>query len=236
LPTRPDARGGLDVPTAAKAVIKRVAIRAAQAWTRAHHRLVLGSAAPFRGERIRVDPRDIRGNVKPDLKRHLERRTGCQGGVVVGGSWDIDLVDYHDFRTTLVYESCHARWVEGKRWEDTPLVQVYLERLANGVPNRFASVQEAMERYNALDRIFEHVVSSKSLSDEADHLVQISITRDRSLLWGPDGRHRVCIALIAGLTSMPAKVGYVHAQSLAYFQTLRDSRPGLAGERSSAAT
>jgi hypothetical protein len=199
--------------------------RATRVWTAARQAAVYGWAAPARNETIHVDPRHIRALVTSELKRHLVRKTGHQGGVIVGGDWDVELVTYRDFKTKLVYRSCHAHWVDGVPWEDTEIVRIYRDQLARGACRDFRSVESLMARYARLDRIFAEVIERRALSHRFEDLVRISIARDHTLLWGPDGRHRVTMALLAGLTRIPARVGYVHTGALAYFQTLRTPLP-----------
>jgi hypothetical protein len=200
--------------------------RATRVYTAVRQAAIYGWAAPRWRETIHVDPRDIRALVTPKLKRHLVRTTGHQSGVVAGGDWDVELAEYRDFRTKLVYRSCHAHWVDGVPWEETEIVRIYLDQLAKGEPCPFDDVAGLMRRYRRLDRIYEDVVRRRRLSHRYEDLVKISIARDHSLLWGPDGRHRVTIALIAGLPTIPARVGYVHPLALPYFQTLRTHAPG----------
>lgn len=195
--------------------------RATRIYTALRQAAIYGWAAPRWRETIHVDPRNIRALVTPRLKRHLVRTTGHQSGVVAGGDWDVDLAEYRDFQTKLVYRSCHAHWVDGVPWEETEIVRTYLDQLAKGEPCPFVDADALMRRYARLDRIFDDVTQRRRLSRRYEDLVKISIARDHTLLWGPDGRHRVTIALIAGLPSIPARVGYVHPSALPYFQTLR---------------
>jgi hypothetical protein len=199
--------------------------RATRVYTALRQVAVYGWAAPKWRETIHVDPGNIRALVTSKLKAHLVRKTGHQNGVVVGGDWDIDLVEYRDFRTKLVYRSCHAHWVDGVPWEETEIVRIYLDQLARGEPCPFVDVDALMRRYTRLDRVFDEVVRRQALSRRYEDLVQISIARDHTLLWGPDGRHRVTIALLAGLSSIPARVGFVHPLALPYFQSLRTHVP-----------
>jgi hypothetical protein len=199
--------------------------RGTRAWTAARQAAVYGWAAPTRNEAIHVDPRHIRAVVTSRAQRHLERVTGHQGGVVVGGDWDVDLVNRRDFRTKLVYRSCHAHWVDGVPWEDTELIRIYRERLARGECRDFDGIEALMARYARLDRVFQEASERRTLSRRYEDLVRISIARDHTLLWGPDGRHRVTIALILGLERIPARVGFIHARALPYFQTLRTPHP-----------
>jgi hypothetical protein len=180
----------------------------------------LGERSPRRGEVIDVDPSRIAGKLSPAMLRRLRLETGRSGGVVVGGHWDRE-VQYLDFSKKLVYRACQARWVEGRPWEETELFQIYRGRLERGERCRFASYRELVDRYRALDAIYAQVRREGRLSDLPEHLVRISIVRDGRLLWGPNGRHRVSIALVAGLPTMPASVGFVHTQAVDAFGALR---------------
>jgi hypothetical protein len=183
----------------------------------------LGERAPRRGEVIDVDPTRIVGALGTTVARRLRNETGRRGGVVVGGRWDLE-VQYLDFSEKLVYQACRARWVEGRAWEETELIQIYLDRLERGERCRFASHGDLVDRYRALDGIYAQVRREGRLSERPEHLVAISVVRDGRLLWGPNGRHRVAIALLAGLPTMPASVGFVHRQAIDAFGALRRTR------------
>ena len=203
----------------------RMPHRATRMWTAMRQAALYGWAAPARSETIHVDPRHIRARITPQLGRQLVRTTGHEGGVIVDGDWDLERVTSREFTTTPVYRSCHAHWVEGVPWEETESVRMDLDRLADGTCHDFDGVEQLIARHDRLDRIFEEVVERWGLSRRYEDLVRISIARDHTLLWGPDGGHRIAMALIANLTRIPARVGYIHNQALPYFQTLRTPQP-----------
>jgi hypothetical protein len=181
-----------------------------------------GRMAPRRGEIIHVDPRQVRGYLGLDLARGLRSSTGFAGEAVIDGDWDlaVPLVDIVD---TEVYRSCRLHWIEGVPWEDTALVQEYAGRVVAGAIARFPTHAALLERFHALDGIYEQVRADRRMSDSYRHLVRISIGRDGRLIMGPDGRHRLAIAVITDVDSMPARVGYVHPGALQAFQRLRSS-------------
>jgi hypothetical protein len=205
-------------------LLRRTKIVGARIATLYNH-AKLGGMAPGRREIIDVDPTRIGGSFDGPVLRRLFAQSGYSSGVVVDGDWDL-YVQYHDFAQKLVYEACRMRWVAGRPWEDTELFQIYQGRLERGEPCRFATYDALVERYRTLDTIYEQVVREGRLREEPEHLVKISVVRDGRLIWGPNGRHRVSIALIAGLHTMPARVGYVHMRAVELFQSFRRRKRG----------
>lgn len=180
-----------------------------------------GSLAPVEGEVIWVNPRDIAGHMFPDVWNKLRRRTGFNGGALLGGNWDVEDIYYMKFTEVDPYLSCHERWVNGKSWSQTTLYQFYIEKLDRGEPCRFSSIEALHERYEKLDGVFFEVLRNKSMSSKKKDLIKVSIARDASLIWGPDGRHRVCMAICAGLEKMPAMLGFVHCDAIGCLKDLR---------------
>ena len=145
--------------------------------------------------------------------RYLQAVSGKKSGAIVGGSWD-RRVPREDFTGKMVYRSCVQHWQLGNPWEETEIVQLYVDRLENGIPCRFTSKEELLQRYHELDRIYEQIVTDGRLSTDRASLMKVSFLRDGTLAWGPDGRHRICMALVAGHKRMPARVGFVHPQAI----------------------
>lgn len=211
----------------------RTALRAWVQWgrgslarwrTMATHALVLRDLAPRRGEIIDVDPRQVAGSFNSRATQIVRRRCGYLVGVVVDGDWDLEAT-YGPFTEKLVYKACHMRWVGGSAWEETELFQLYAGWIERGEPCRFKTYGDLVARYRALDGVFEQVRRDGALSESPEHLVCMSVVRDGRLLWGPNGRHRVAIAMIAGVPTMPASVGYVHRDAVSHFQRLRRELP-----------
>ncbi|REL24738.1 hypothetical protein DYD21_16350 [Rhodohalobacter sp. SW132] len=182
----------------------------------------IGNLAPVPDEIITIDPTKICGHMDVETASSFQFFTGYSSGAVIHYEWDkAKDVEYVNFQNLELFKSCKRRWIHGCSWEETELYQFYVECLNNGIPCRFNTIKELEERYEKLDQIFEEVKSTRKMSDKHSDLVKISVAKDGRLIWGPDGRHRVCIALLAGLESMPARVGFIHFESLDYFQTMR---------------
>ena len=184
------------------------------------HRVALGPLAPRAGEVIDVDPREIRGHLPKELAKRLRVQSGFESGAVIGGDWDRH-VRRLDLTEKDVYTSCRLRWVEGRAWEDTPIFASYLGLIERREPCDFRSVAELVESYRRLDEVFAQVQDEGRLSERYEHLVLVNMDREGSLFWGPNGRHRVTMALICGFVSIPARVGFVHRDAVDRFQALR---------------
>lgn len=180
-----------------------------------------GMNAPCEGEVIWVDPIAITGHIQVADWRAMKRRTGFDGGALLDGEWDIARVEKVKFTEMDPFISCSAHWLEGRPWHETSLFNFYQTKLEKGEHCRFPSIVALKERYARLDEIFNTVVTQGKMSTKPEDLVKISLTRDGSLVWGPDGRHRVCIAICAGIESMPAMTGFVHTDAVDVFQSFR---------------
>ena len=179
-----------------------------------------GHLAPGRGEVVTVDPREVRGYLHLELASRLRAQHGVAHGGVVGGDWELEVSDDDPTQTT-VYQSCAMRWQDGYRWQDTPAYQDYAARIESGALKRYGPEEGLLERYQQLDEIYAQVLREGALSPEPAHLIRVNVTRSGRLAYGPDGRHRFVIALLAGLETMPARVGFVHPDALDRFQALR---------------
>ena len=184
------------------------------------HRFVLGSLAPSGGEVIDVDPRRIVGHMPTRLAKRLRARTGFEAGAVIGGDWDREIRPVN-LTEKEVYTSCHLRWIEGHPWHDTPIYRSYVALIERGEPCDFRSVGELDESYRRLDEIYARVRHEGRLSERYEHLILVNMDRDGGLSWGPNGRHRVTMALICGFESIPARVGFIHPLAIDRFQARR---------------
>lgn len=183
-----------------------------------------GRRTPLLRELIHIDPSGIAGERKTGAARAFQRQHGGGRALVAGGDWDFALKRL-DPRALGVYRSCHAHWVEGVPWHETPVYISYLRKIEKGQPHPDCPTLEALQaRYAALDAVFAEVRDTGRMSERAEDLVTISLDRQGRPYWGPNGRHRVCIALVLGLRRMPARVGIVHEDALDIYQTLRSHR------------
>jgi hypothetical protein len=184
----------------------------------ARGRLIFGDACPTLFEVLSVSPERIVGQ----MSAIPHKAVGHGYSVVFAGSWDLELAET-DFQTDPVYRSCHMRWVHGADWEETPVYENYLNRIRQNKPSHPKAQNEdsLRARYRELDAVYDSVVSTGAMSASAQHLVRVNVARDGRLFWGPDGRHRVAVARIAGLDAIPARAGYVHPDAIEQFQGLR---------------
>lgn len=191
-----------------------------------------GNLRPKKDEVIFVDPAKICGSMRLAPSHRLRELTGYKYGVVIGGDWDIkdasydgswdkQGVRYLEFTDQPVYKSCYMRWIEGKPWSVTPVYKEYAKQIEKGRPTDYQSYEELEIGYKKLDRIFEEIRAKKRLSSDSKHLVTINMNRYGELIWGPNGRHRICIALILGLKEIPARPGFIHSDAINHFQNMR---------------
>ncbi|WP_155999258.1 hypothetical protein [Thioalkalivibrio sp. ALJ16] len=146
--------------------------------------------------------------------------SGRSGAAIIGGDWDLK-VPRVTFVQKDVYKACYQRWIEGREWGETEIYRKYVRQLERGIPCRFGSVKDLEERYAELDRIYDEVLVSGALDVSENSLVKIHFLRDGTCAWGPDGRHRICMALLAGHEYIPAKVGFVHPLACGEFEAAR---------------
>jgi hypothetical protein len=189
--------------------------------TRLYYYILVGNVFSDPDKNYFIDPHKITGQLKMHQFKYLVKKTGRRYNVVIGGNWDKE-VTYLDFKNDhIVYKSCIMRWIQGLRWEETPVVKEYIRRLKSGIPCRFESYETLMERYNELDAIYNKVLIDGAFSDRKEDLIRINVTRDGNLIWGPDGRHRIAVALIAGLNRIPVRIGFVHSKGVKFLKLLK---------------
>lgn len=183
-----------------------------------------GTRAPLLREVIQIDPAAIAGERKTEAARAFKGQYGGVRGLVAGGDWDQSLKPL-DPRALGVYHSCHAHWTDGVPWSETPVYISYLRKIEKGRPHPDCPSRAALDaRYAALDAVFAAVRDTGRMSERVEDLVTISLDRNGRPYWGPNGRHRVCIALVLGLSRMPARAGIVHEDALDMYQRLRSHR------------
>jgi len=183
-----------------------------------------GKTHPFGDELIFVDPRKICAHMDPEQQKRLMLKTGFCFGVIANGNWDQKIKNLN-FTERESYKSCYLHWVKDLSWEDTPSFQRKADLINKGGRHGLIdTIQKLKKRYHNLDLIFAHVCRQKKLSTEYNDLVTINISRDGRLIWGPDGQHRISIAIIAGLDLIPARIGFVHPKALQHLDVLHLNR------------
>jgi hypothetical protein len=173
---------------------------------------------PF--ETIRIDPAeiDVRQNETIDKWKHL--------GEVRGGNWD-ELAE--PIEASAVYVSLIQRFENGASWEETPVYRRARERIRRGGSswNGCRTVEELDERTRAVDELFREIRTrgyepqSEVFGEPPEQLllnrrfnrsktdVAVSIGRNGEPIL-TDGHHRLAIAQVLELESIPIRVVVRH--------------------------
>lgn len=204
-----------------------------------------GRKGPIAGERIWIDPRDVRhvvaphpaecgiGSDCPDYRRlcQLRARSRRLAGRVIGR--EIEEFDILPLSVVTKIEACRRRWQDGVSWEAAGAIDALMFKITTtGAPQSGCRTrQDVIQRYRKLDEIFETVTAEGRLRSrrrrktgflrEPDG-VQIHLGRNGALLFGATGTHRLAMARVLGLARIPASLGFVHESAL-------DLLPGLRG-------
>ncbi|MDA7427502.1 hypothetical protein PGB28_03455 [Primorskyibacter aestuariivivens] len=185
------------------------------------NRVLFGPDAPLSDEPLYVRPRDItlRYVTASSTGAPLFRRR--HSGLVKGGDWDLSV---EPMRHGPKYRACHARWIEGKNWEETGIYDLHLDRIARkGVSDECRTLEDIKARYERLDHLFEQVrregrlraisqIDSYFRREHGGVFVHID-RHGRPLRYG-GGEHRFAIAHILNLPEMPVQPGVIHLEAV----------------------
>ncbi len=157
---------------------------------------------------------------------NIQRSTGHifskRRGWVVGGTWDNS---GHQYNERTFSRAIRQRFVEDKPWEDTDLADRYDD-------SKFRRRTEAIERlyhnistegYKSQRQLLEEEPEAawSGLNDAMHPLaneVAVDIGRNGELLWNICGQHRLAIAKILEVDSIPVQVFRRHTE----WQKIRD--------------
>jgi len=160
-------------------------------------------------------------------------------GEVKNGNWDnrntfcfSPHYDDHEWFTTLFpsiwYEDClfHKsiieRYKNGKEWFDTKYIQAVLEQIerGNSVWHGCKSTEDVRKRCDYTDELYtsiqhEGYKTQKELGSDFKKSITQEVMVDIDRYGNPlfiDGRHRLSIAKVLGLNSIPVTIGVRHEQ------------------------
>lgn len=171
---------------------------------------------------IQVDPDEITRSVLEWIPRLP------QWGRVVGGNWDRR---WEPFEQRAVYRGLCERYREGRAWKDTALYDAFvdqLERFGNAWEHRSLAAFEA--RCREIDRLYDSIrqrgylpqtdlegATAPRLAHIQDE-INVDVGRDGTLYWRTYGQHRLAIAKLLGLETVPVVVHRRHRR----WQAIRD--------------
>lgn len=196
-----------------------------------HYKMNIWRTANF-AEARRYDPLGLHW-VSPDaLTREIpgrEFRRKYTPGVVVGGDWDLNTVDF----SRKHFEAFQQRFVEGHPWKETFLYQDALSRKPGDYYHGCRTESEIEDRLRRYEAIYDAMARDGYLSQRellarsraagSYHLratppelneVIVHIGRDGGYIFD-DGRHRVSIAKILRIRMIPVLVIVRHREWVA---------------------
>jgi len=178
---------------------------------------------------IWVDPGQIEYDVSnTDLPRRFGR--------VCGGNWD---QTDHKFTEKSTYRSLERHLLDGVPWEETHYYQRKRDKLERGKPTRgCSSIDDLSEYFGQIDSLYSSIIedgyktqrtlySQKPRETTRKNLdapiasmneIGVSIGRDGTLFRHYRGAHRLTIAKIANIDSVPIQVLVRHRS----WQSIRD--------------
>lgn len=112
-------------------------------------------------------------------------------------------------RNYVFYQSLKAHFIDGEPWQDTRWYRWIIDQQQYNPVRRYRNKNEVAERLSFLDGLYSDFSSGMYRDDPVDRPV-INIGRNKRMAI-EDGRHRLCIARLAGLRVFLVNVNVVHA-------------------------
>jgi hypothetical protein len=165
--------------------------------------------------------------VDPSTITHASPGTDREFGSVVGGDWDRAAIPLTD---RPQYELLEIRYVAGLTWRSDEMLQVIDRQFEDGYyagwerDEFISSLEEVDELYANLERngyltqfeLLERGFDVFGQNNDALHPyfneVVVDIGRDGQLLWRTRGQHRLFLARILEIDTIPALVWTRHSQ------------------------
>ncbi len=174
---------------------------------------------------IWIDPNEINEVYDPGFRPY--RNNVCQ---VMSGNWDKDLPDFED---VFPYSAFQEHYLYDVPWEQTEMYS-YLENLfnKNKTWHGCSSLSKADEELRKLDKLYQNIKTEGyktqkeilesgiedplmdipvSLENHERGEVTVNIGRDGKIIL-EDGRHRVAIAKLLNLNSIPVHILVTHSK------------------------
>ena len=197
------------------------------------HRQAYGPAAPDPFGLINIDPAAVEYVLAPQFQSSRSR----WGTYIIDGDWDRtqradELVfagcyepEFTEktrravpFESYVLYQSCRAHFERGVAWEETKFYDWLMEPRTRPVA-RYETAEAVKSRLAALDELYEKMkhdgyksqaeLGTSRLKPDAYDEVLVNIGRDGQFIL-EDGRHRLTLAKIIGLESIPVRVFVRH--------------------------
>ncbi|MCP2043994.1 hypothetical protein [Pontibacter sp. HSC-36F09] len=181
-----------------------------------YNKIRYGANAPMYAELIFVDPMQV--DQYSFAWKHRD------SGRVIGGDWDqqenLTAID-----SRFKFNACIERWKLNKTWEETGIYEFMLNLILhrNRPVDKCNSLEDIIARYEQLDDLLEKVKETGRLNTQRELNpscyneeggIFIHIGRKNQTIFGGGGIHRLAIAKVLQLSSIPAQLGVVHSEAL----------------------
>jgi len=184
-------------------------------------------------EPIHVDPADIRyltGAYDRRERGHLDYspyfkpreanwgevtyQAAVPYGCIRGGDWDRER---SAFSNLLVYQGARQRFNEGLDWETTAYYAALLDQFKQRGFDEEHARERVRKRCEKLETLYERIgsegyQSQRERNGNPRHEVTVTISRNGELLYNCEGRHRLVVAKLLGIDSIPVVVLVRHAE------------------------
>jgi hypothetical protein len=181
-----------------------------------------GSAAQDPEKVIHVNPAEIARACK--LHTQTKATLGYKWydwGRVEDGDWDDTVGPANSYLDrTPIHQSVLARYVDNVPWELTSVLPAKEKVIArNGRVDSCSNREELLARYARLDQTFESIrengfqlQNDRKGQIDLSQTLTVSITRHGEMLFGNGGAHRLAIAKLLRLPTIPVLVMMRHAK------------------------
>ncbi len=135
-------------------------------------------------------------------------------GMILDGNWDIPVNLYSN---NINYTAFAERFVEGKEWQETAYYNYFYsnERTKNKRLSKFNTFKEFEDHYlHKWEKLYHEMKESGYISrteaiGKPEKEIEVCVSRTGKLLFR-DGKHRLFIAKLLGLKSVPVIINVWH--------------------------
>jgi len=156
-------------------------------------------------------------------------------GRIIDGSWDKDAIN---IEKESIYKRFEKVFLHDVPWEETNYYNRRVQKISTGKPKRYANLSQLDSKLDTYENIYEQFKTGEyklqselatenrcsglgdggralfpSLTDHTlmRHEIAVNVGRDGTLLRN-DGRHRLALAILAGLDEVPVRIVVRHSE------------------------
>ena len=178
-----------------------------------------GVTAPRPNERVWIKPAAV--------EYALDGLPVLSGHVI--GRWPP--VDPVPFEEHVHVRFALSHWRDGVPWEETGVYEYMMKQIAKrGRQDNCHNLDEVKRRYERLDELFDMVrregrlrtrseLDPSARNEEGGILIHIGHNGETAI--GDGGKHRMTIAKLVGVPTIPARIGYIHREALRLLPVFR---------------